>query len=420
VEALLSSGLTQKMFAKQWGVSLPSLTQWLAKYRSEGPKGLERVAAGEPKRRGRAPVAEAVKRAIVETRERFPTFGLKRVRHFLARFRGLKVSTGSVKKTLRAEGIGPAPSAPARRRRRATEPKRFERARPGELWQSDITYLDVPWRKQPLYLVAFVDDHSRYVVSWGLHTSQRQEIVLEAFEAGALRFGKPLQCLTDQGRQYFAWRGKSAFQKHLAKEHVQHVVARAHHPETVGKCERLWETLKRELWDRVQPKDLEEARAALTHWFAHYNHFRPHGSLDGLTPADRFFGAKEEVRKAVERTMKENELRMALGQEPRTPLYFAAQIGEQSVSVHGERGRIVVQTQDGVRREIDAKDLGMPPARPAARPEPAKEPVAPREPERDEDRAASGGPVAGGGEGGPPPAPAAATPPTCANEGGVS
>ena len=40
--------------------------------------------------------------------------------------------------------------------------------------------------------------------------------------------------LTDQGRQYFAWRGKSEFQKLLLRKGVRHVVARAHHPATAS------------------------------------------------------------------------------------------------------------------------------------------------------------------------------------------
>jgi hypothetical protein len=41
---------------------------------------------------------------------------------------------------------------------------------------------------------------------------------------------------------------------------------------TLGKLERLWETLKRELWDRVHPRDLGEARERVAHYFSHYEH----------------------------------------------------------------------------------------------------------------------------------------------------
>ena len=108
------------------------------------------------------------------------------------------------------------------------------------------------------------------------------------------------------------------------------MVSRAHHPETVGKCERFWETVKTEFWERVEPQELTEARERISHFIEHYNHFRPHQGLDGMTPADRFFGAEAEVRKALEDTISKNALRLALGDAPRKAVFLIGQIGDQS------------------------------------------------------------------------------------------
>ncbi|HET6204553.1 MAG TPA: DDE-type integrase/transposase/recombinase, partial [Planctomycetota bacterium] len=276
------------------------------------------------------------------------------------RFSGLWVSSGSIRKVRAQEGITPPP--PARRRARRSVPRRFERARPGELWQSDITSYVLSRQRQRVYLTVFLDDHSRYVVSWALALQQRGELVIEALLEGCSRFGKPLEVLTDQGRQYFAWRGKSEFEKVLEREGIRHVVARAHHPQTVGKCERLWETVSREFWERARPQELSEARERLAHFFAHYNHFRPHQGLGGLVPADRFFGAEAEVRRALEKAMRRNELALALGEKPRKPVFLVGQIGERQVSLHGEQGRLVVQTSDGHREDLRYGEMGALPA----------------------------------------------------------
>jgi transposase InsO family protein/transposase-like protein len=364
VEAYRKSGLSQKLFARQWGVSHVTLGFWAAKYAREGPQGLERVASGPPRRRGKAPIAAPVVAEIVAVKQGFPAFGLRKVRDFLRRFRGVSVSTGSVRKVVAAQGLPSAPTAVRKRRRKKVgPPQEFERALPNELWQSDITYVDVPWSRKPLYLVAFLDDRSRYVVAFGLHAHQKGEIVLEALAQGISRYGRPKEVLTDQGRQYFAWRGKCDFQRRLKKEGIAHVVARAHHPQTVGKCERFWKTLQDELWSRVALRDLDDARARLSHFVAHYNFQRPHQGLDGLTPADRFFGAEQAVREAMDRSIAKNALRLALGEAPRRPVYLVGQIDGQSVSVHGEGGRVVVQLPGGERREIEAKDLGINPKR---------------------------------------------------------
>jgi hypothetical protein len=238
-------------------------------------------------------------------------------------------------------------------------PRRFERARPGELWQSDITSYVLRRQGRRVYFTVFLDDHSRFIVSWALATHQRTPLVTEPLLEGIARFGKPKEALTDQGRQYYAWRGKSGFQKLLAKEGIQHVMSRAHHPETLGKCERLWKTVAEEFWDRACPEDLDDARRRLGHWIRHYNFFRPHQGIGGLVPADRFFGAESALREALERELEANELRLALDQAPRTSVYLTGQIGDQRIALHGERGRLVIDTPDGGRRELEMKDLGI-------------------------------------------------------------
>jgi len=356
VEAFVKSGRTQGDFAKLWGITTTTLSTWMRRYEKEGPQGLETRRAQPKARKGSLPAS--VRAEIARTKRRFPDFGMRKVRDWLARFQGIRVSANTVQKTLKEEGLAnPAPRPKAKRKRHP--PRRFERSRPGELWQSDITSFLLTRHSRRVYLVVFLDDFSRYVVSWALCGHQKGVLVHDALAEGLARFGKPAEILTDQGRQYFAWRGKSEFQKLLEREGIRHVVARARHPQTVGKCERLWKTVDDEFWQRVQPQDLADARARLGHFFAHYNHFRPHQGIKGLTPADRFFGAQVAVRDAMEAQLSENELDLALDQTPRKSLYLFGQVGDRQVSVHGERGRVVVHTETGEQCELSTDEMGM-------------------------------------------------------------
>jgi len=357
VEAYLRSGLTQGAFCALWGISVTTLARWLKAYRAHGPKGLERPWGSGRRGRKKKPVPEEVRARIVETKTRSPLFGLRRIRDELARFFGMRVGLHQVRAVVKEEGL----STPVvkRRRRGPDKVRRFERSRPGELWQSDITSYVLTRHSQRVYLTVFLDDFSRYVVSWALAVHQRGELVSECLLEGVARFGKPTDVLTDQGRQYFAWRGKSRFQKLLIREGIGHVVSRAHHPQTLGKCERLWQTVGRELWERARPQDLDEARRRLGHFFAHYNHFRPHQGIDGLVPADRLFGAESAAREALEGRMDRNALRLALGDPPRRSVFLYGQVGDEQVSVHGERGRLVVQTPGGEPRELGMDALGV-------------------------------------------------------------
>ena len=49
-----------------------------------------------------------------------------------------------------------------------------------------------------VYLVGFMDDYSRYVVSWAMAHHQKSSLVIEALERGIAEYGQPQEVLTDQ------------------------------------------------------------------------------------------------------------------------------------------------------------------------------------------------------------------------------
>lgn len=358
VEAFFKSGMTQEIFAATWGVSPSTLCGWLQKYDEKGQKGLETYAPAkeDDKRKGRK-ISQAVIEEIIKIKQADPKSGLKYIKQVMSRFKGINVSTGSIKKTLNEAEL-PLVEKTKKRRRSADKVRTFERALPMQLWQSDITSYVLTRHSQRVYLTVFMDDYSRYVVAWNLSSRQTTEFVSETLLEGTAKFGKPEEVLTDQGRQYFAWRGKSDFQRILDREGIKHVVSRSHHPQTLGKCERFWETVGQEFWERLKPQDLGDAKRRFAHFINHYNHFRPHQGIDGLTPADRFFGLENEVRNVIEQTMTENQLRLAIGEEPRTPVFLVGQIGDQPISLHGEGGKLVLRTEDGDTKELSYGEFG--------------------------------------------------------------
>ena len=286
-----------------------------------------------------AKTPKAVREEIIKLKRKEPGFGLKKIKQWMYRFRGVNVSTGTVRKTVTNEGLELV-KIKKKTKRSSDRIRRFERATPMQLWQSDITQLNVGQNSMRVYLTIFMDDHSRYIVGWRLQSRQTQDLVIDAFKEAVIKYGKPQEVLTDQGRQYFAWRGKSDLEKLLEKENIKHVVSRAHHPQTLGKCERFWETVSNEFWTRIRPFDLDEARERLKYFIDHYNYQRPHQGLDGQVPADRFFKVADEIKANIERTIKENSIRIALGELPRPPAFLIGQVGDQRIAFHG---RYIVQ-----------------------------------------------------------------------------
>ena len=69
-------------------------------------------------------------------------------------------------------------------------------------------------------------------------------------------------------------------------------------------------------------------------------------------PADRFFGAAQEVRRTLEARVQANALELARHGVPKAPFYLTGQAGGQPFSVHAEGERVILTRGEG-RQEID-------------------------------------------------------------------
>jgi hypothetical protein len=80
---------------------------------------------------------------------------------------------------------------------------------------------------------------------------------------------------------------------------------------------------------------------------------RVHSGIDGLAPADRYFGAAAEVKQALQARVAANALTLARHGVPRAPSYLTGQVGGQPVSIHAEGERVIVTGPEGIRQEVD-------------------------------------------------------------------
>lgn len=338
VKAFLGKQGTAQELAKVYGFSPKSIYLWVRQYQKDGEAGL--VERGDsPRKQVEKPVDPRVEKEILDTKKQFGWFGVPRLVQWLRRSKLLPVTETQVQKALEKAGLN---TPKRKKRRRAEVVRRFERAQPNELWQVDITMWTIA-KGQKVYLIAFMDDYSRYIVGWGLFSGQASAQVLEVFRAAIGQYGRPKELLSDQGRQFFAWRGKCPFQKELAREGIHHVVSRSHHPQTLGKVESFWRHLKDEFLSRVVSGSINDLRERLKLWIeSYYNFQRPHQGIEGSAPADRYFKVADEVRKVIEQGVKENAERLSLGKEPVKPFYMVGRMGDQAVVIRQEGGQVVM------------------------------------------------------------------------------
>jgi transposase InsO family protein len=348
------SGLPAGDFAALVGVNKHTLYSWKRKFDEEGPAGLVDRPRGGP--RG-SRLADLTRRTILMLKKANPDWGCQRISDMLTRGPALPASPSAVTKVLHEAGyeLEEVPTRP-----HPDKVRHFERAQPNQLWQTDLFTFILKRQNRRVYLVAFMDDHSRFITSYGLHASQSSALVLEVLRAGLTSYGTPQEILTDNGSQYVTWRGKSVFTRELEKRGIKQVVAAPRRPQTLGKIERFWGTLWRECVESAVFVDLADAQRRIGLFIDHYNFQRAHQGIEGLVPADRFFGAAAEVRRTLAARVAANALELARNGLPKKPVYLTGQVDGQPFSVHGEGDRVVLQQGAGQRQEIELAPLPSP------------------------------------------------------------
>jgi transposase InsO family protein len=278
--------------ARRYGVSRQTVHAWLRRYAREGAVlNLEDRSSrphGCPHQM--APELEA---RVLMLRDIHPRWGPTRIVYELTREGVVPVpGRSSVYRALVRNGR----IDPARRRRRRSDYKRWERGRPMELWQMDVVGGVHLTDGAEVKVITGIDDNSRFVVSAKVVARATARPVCEALLEALARHGVPEQILTDNGKVFtgrFGPGGSSSevlFDRVCAENGIRHLLTAPRSPTTTGKVERLHKTMRAEFFtdaDRVFAT-IAELQAALDAWVHHYNTERPHQSLGMRPPAERF------------------------------------------------------------------------------------------------------------------------------------
>lgn len=334
-----SRGLTIEEVQKLFGICTYTLYKWVKAYETGGLTALEQTSQRSGPR-SPSPKVQAAEQILESVTQAEPQAGLGKIQGALYRRGFLKLAKETIKKLLLRQGKTPAP-APRRRRNTPPKLKTFERAAPNDLWQTDIMTFMIKGQYR-VYVIAFLDDHSRFIVGWGLHRFQTTAHVLEVFRAALEKHGAPKEVLSDNGRQYYTWRGKSQFTVFLTKLGIRHIRSRPYHPQTMGKVESFWRNLLQESLQNIPLSSFEEAQAKIGEYVEYYNFKRPHQGIGNVTPSDRYFRVEAQVRQIVE----QNTARVQETQSPMTeyhpPTYIVGNIGGRELRVVAKDAQVML------------------------------------------------------------------------------
>jgi transposase InsO family protein len=286
VERVLEQGWTLAQAAGAAGVSVRTISKWLARFRAEGDDGLLdrssapcRVPARTPEERVAAIAA------------------LRRLRFTGAEIaEALVMPLSTVSAVLTRIGLGKLsrlePPEPA---------NRYERKRPGELLHIDVKKLGrighpghrvngdrrtrsrgVGWE----YVHVCVDDATRLAYVEVLADEKAVTAVgflkraVAHYKAHGIRVER---VMTDNGSCYVSLLHALA----CKQLRIRHIRTRPYRPRTNGKAERFIRTMLGGWAYGAIYGNSDERRRALPGWLDFYNHRKPHGSLSHQPPLKR-------------------------------------------------------------------------------------------------------------------------------------
>jgi transposase InsO family protein len=288
IETHLRTGRPIAELAAAHGVHRSWLYKLLARYRLEGPAGLE--PRSRRPRSSPARITDRHEDAIVALRKELTDAGFDAgavtIHSHLARRQADVPSVSTIWRVLKARGF----VAPQPHKRPKSSWRRFEADLPNECWQADVTHVSGA-DGVVFEVLNIVDDHSRVCVESRAFVTTRSPDVVRALHRGAERWGYPETFLTDNGAIFTSSarrNDRGAMEPELLSLGIRAKHSRPYHPQTCGKVERFHQTLKKYLAKQDAPETKKQLQTQLDAFVEHYNHHRPHRAVGRRTPGEAF------------------------------------------------------------------------------------------------------------------------------------
>lgn len=289
----------------QLGLARSTYYRWQRRYHDQGEAGLmdRKPEPGTVWNRLRPEESTIILREAL----RQPDLSPRELACYVTDHAGFTVSEATVYRVLRRHGLNRTITVVGFP---ATKEFRVKTTAPNQLWQSDASYFFVVgWGWD--YSILVLDDYSRFVLASDLKPDVTAHSISDVVEQ-AVAFTQMRQVpvedrtgfLSDRGSGYLA----GVFEKYLEMLQIRHIYCAPYHPQTNGKIERFHETLKARMNLLVYTSP-EQLRRTMQDFIVYYNHHRYHEAIGNVTPADVYYGRREEIlrrrKKQKQRTIQQ-------------------------------------------------------------------------------------------------------------------
>jgi putative transposase len=188
--------------------------------------------------------------------------------------------------------------------------------KPHEHWHVDISFLNIAGTFY--FVCSILDGYSRFIVHQEIREHMADGAVETIIQRAREAFPneKP-RIISDNGPQFIA----KDFKEFIRIAGMTHVRTSPYYPQSNGKIERWYKTLKGECIRTSVPLSLEEARRIVNEYTVYYNNVRLNSAIDYLAPKDKLEGRDKEIlatrdRKLTEARERRKQLRQAQQLQP--------------------------------------------------------------------------------------------------------
>jgi putative transposase len=195
----------------------------------------------------------------------------------------------------------------------ASEPEEYrsyEARYAGDIWTGDVMHgprLMINGRLRKVYLVSVMDDASRLLAHSAFCLGEKALDIEGVLKQAILKRGLPVKLVVDNGAAYRA----KTLQGICARLGIQLIYCRPYAPEGKGKLERWHRTFRDQFLSELDTRcvaDLADLNARLWAWIEVIYHPRPHSSLAGSSPLQRYQQDLPRIRTLGQRADRMDEL----------------------------------------------------------------------------------------------------------------